>query len=291
MTKKISNKKIIEDILSKKFSKSIKIKIPIKGKKLKFLETTYNNAKAYFIREKKQKTTKENILLLLEKFLNLYNFPKTIECFDISNISQTDIVGSMVTYVDGIRDKKRTKKFIIKTKDLKGDCPALKEILTRHYSKVENFCDLTIIDGAKAQLNAAKQVFDILNIASIDLISIAKDKQKHTKGLTEEKIHILYKKEPIEFSKNSPPLFLLQEIRDEAHMVAISFHKKRRKKRLISSSLTKIPGIGEIKYKLLLKHFKSLENLKKATRKDLKNLKKISKKDIENIFSFLKKIS
>jgi excinuclease ABC subunit C len=283
---KLNNIKNIEDIISKNKVKT-KILYPFKGKKKKLINLANENAKSLFHQEKDLKNLKEKQLLELYQTLELTNFPSSIVCFDISNISQTINVAAMVTFINATRDKSLTKLFKIKTPQ-KGDVPALKEALFRHFSKIKTLPDLLIVDGAKAQLNAAKEIFNQLKIASVDILAITKEMAKHTKGLTQEKIYSPYKKEPIIIERKSPILFLLQKIRDEAHRAAISFHKKKRSKKIITTKLSEIPGIGPKKTKELLKHFKSIANLKKAKKEDLQNLKILTAKDIETLFKFLK---
>ena len=115
------------------------------------------------------------------------------------------------------------------------------------------------------------------------------EKASHTKKLTQEKIYLADRKEPILLDRRSPLLFLLQNIRDEAHRVAITFHKKKRAQKLIKSELEQIPGIGPTKQRILLKQFKSIANIKKTPLEELKKTKKLTQTDIRNIVSFLKK--
>jgi len=282
---KLDNIKTIQE-----FFKQTKLLYPYKGKKKKLIKLANENAKNLFIQEKDLKNIKEKQLLELYQTLNLTNFPSHIICFDVSNISQTNPVAAMVTFIDGEKDKSKIKLFKIKTSQL-GDVPAMKEVIYRHFSKIDFLPDLLLLDGAKAQLNAALQVFDQLKIASVDVLAITKEKAKHTKGLTQEKIYAPFKKNPYIIEIKSPILFLLQKIRDEAHRAAISFHKKRRTKSTITTKLSKIPGIGPKKTKQLLKEFKSIKNLKKATTEDLKKLKILNTKDIEIITKYLKNLN
>ena len=287
----LSNKKQIEEILTKSAKKKITITYPRRGEKKKLLLLAKKNAKALFDQEKDQRAHREKLLLELQENLCLTHFPRHIDCFDISHIAQSYPVGAKISFINGQRDKSKVRFFKVKIEEM-GDCPALRHVLRRHFirAKEENrFPDLLMIDGAKAQLNAALAVLEELDIASVDVIAITKEAALHTKGLTKEKIYIPERKDPIIFSSHSPMLFFLQKVRDEAHRVAISFHRKTRSKKTIKTTLIDIPGIGPSKSKKLLQEFKSLENLKKAKRQDLENLAFISKKDIENILSFFKK--
>ncbi len=274
---------IIVSLISKK--KKVSIMHAKKGKNKKLAELANNNAKSQFLKEKQMKSHAEKILLSLQELCNLTRFPRNIECFDISNIAGKFSVGSKISYIDGSYDKKRVKLFQIKS-DAKGDCPALNEVLTRHLNKAKeenSFCDLIIVDGGRAQLNTALNILKKLDIANIDVISVSKEKALHTKGLTKEKIFIPFAKEAISLSEHSPILFFLQQIRDHAHRVAISFHRKKREKTTSISFLDDIPNIGEKKKKALLKYFKSPYQIKNASIDELKKIKELTSKDIENI--------
>lgn len=281
---KLKNISYLNDLLK---TQNIKVYHPIKGKKIKLINLANENAKNLFLQEKDLKSLKEKQLLELQKKFNLINFPSHIICFDVSNLSQTSNVAAMVTFIDGQQDRSKLKLFKIKESHL-GDIPSLKEVLVRHFSKIKTLPDLLLLDGAKAQLNAAIEVLKELNIASVDLLSISKEKAKHTKSLTKETIFIASLKNPIELDPKDPILFLIQKIRDATHLAAISFHKKTRAKKIISTDIIKIPKIGPKKTKALLKEFKSIKNLKKATKEDLEKLDILNKTDIENLLSFLK---
>jgi excinuclease ABC subunit C len=264
---------------------------PQKGEKRALVELAYENAKAVFKQVKDKKEFKEKILLDLTETCTLNRYPKRIECFDTSNISGSDLVASMVAFTEGERDKKRTRLFHIKGIDKGDDYAALHQVLCRRLIRAkeeEDLPDLILIDGGKGQLNIALEVFKELDIASVDLIAIAKEKGRHDKGMTQERLFLPYRSEPIILNVRSPLLFLLQEIRDEAHAKAIQFHRKKRKKRLLHSSLETLPGIGPIKRKRLLLAFGSVKRIREATEEELKTVKGINRKDIEKITSSLK---
>jgi len=275
----LQQKKALEEILS------IKIVYPQKGEKQALVRLAHKNAKALF----SQELSREELLLDLQETCGLDRCPVRIECFDTSNISGTDLVACMVGFTDGKRDKERTRLFKVKGIDKPDDYGALKEVLTRHYTKAkekDELPDLTLIDGGRGQLNVALDVFQALEIASVDVISLAKEEGRHDKGLHFEKIFTPHKKDPIFLSPRSSTLFILQQIRDEAHRVAITYHRKRRTKRIIQTELEGIPGIGPKKRTLLLKHFGSVKQLKKATLQELQELKGLNQKDIESIEKF-----
>jgi len=280
----LSQRGALEEILSEAAQRKISIVWPQKGKKRDLIEMGFRNAKALFVREQDARSLKEKMLLDLQETLQLTRFPRRIECFDTSNISGTDPVASLVSFVNGEKDKSSTRLFKIKGKG--DDYAAMREVLHRHFSKEKekgHFCDLLIVDGGKGQLNIALEVLQDLQIATIDAIGLTKEEARHDKGLTQEKVYVPHRKDPLLINPRSPLLFLLQKIRDEAHRQAIEFHRKRRSKRTLSSSLDDIPGIGPIKKKRLLQRFGSVKAIKEAPVEELRRVPGITKKDIETI--------
>ncbi|MCB1110939.1 MAG: excinuclease ABC subunit UvrC [Chlamydiia bacterium] len=275
----LHNQDTLEDLLN------LKLIYPKKGEKAHLLELAHKNAQSLL----SQAQSQEDLLLDLQETCGLDRCPVQIECFDTSNISGTDLVACMVGFTDGKRNKERTRLFKVKGVDKPDDYGAMREVLTRHYSKAkekDELPDLTLVDGGKGQLNVALDVFKELGIANVDVISLAKEEGRHDKGLRFEKIFIPHKKDPIYLSPRSSTLFILQKIRDEAHRVAISYHRKRRSKRLIQTELESIPGIGPKKRTLLLKHFGSVKQIKEASREDLEALSGLTQKDIEALINF-----
>lgn len=286
----INENEIISEILSDAAGKAKTVLFPQKGKKRDLVEMAQKNAHALFIREQDARSLREKMLLDLSETLRLTRYPRRIECFDTSNISGTDPVASLACFVNGERDKSRTRLFKIKGSLHADDYTAMKEVLRRHFTKEKergDFCDLLIVDGGKGQLGLALEVFEELQIASIDVIALTKEAARHDKGLTQEKIYLPFKSDPLLIDLRSPLLFLLQRIRDEAHRLAIEYHRKRRSKRTINSALDEIPGIGPSKKKKILKHFGSVKAIKNASIDEILNVEGISKKDAEQIIKFL----
>ncbi len=272
----------------------IKITAPQKGEKKEILGMAKKNAKILFEQEKDDQELTEKMLLDLQETLKLIRYPNRIECFDTSNISGTDLVASMVPFTEGRYDKKRVRIFKIRGVEKGDDYAALREVLTRRLTRAKqenDLPDLLIVDGGKGQLAVALEVLKNLDIATVDLISIAKQQGKHDKGLTQEKVFAAHFADPILLPLHSPLLFLLQRIRDETHRKAIGFHRQRREKRLISSMLDQIPGIGEMKRRRLLRHFGSFQRILQASPADLLSVKGITLKDVGQIETFAKKLS
>jgi excinuclease ABC subunit C len=277
---------LIKEILKEVHGKEIPLIHPQKGNKKGLVDLAIKNAKSTYEKERDQEELREKMLLDLVEKLGLSRYPKRIECFDTSNISGSDLVASMVAYTDGKIDKARGRVYKITGIDKSDDYGALRQVLERRLKRAkeeDDLPDLLIIDGGKGQLNVGLKVLKELDIASVDIISLTKEQARHDKGLSAERVFVADRKEPITLGIRSPLLFLLQQIRDEAHDKAIGFHRKRRSKRIITTSLTDIPGIGPVKKKRLFQRFGSLRQIKNATDDELLSVAGITKKDLEEI--------
>jgi excinuclease ABC subunit C len=284
----LSKSEALEEIISESAGRKVAISTPKIGKKKDLLEMAYRNAKALFVREQDARSLREKRLLDLQETLQLTRFPRRIECFDTSNISGADPVASLVSFVNGEKDKSRMRLFKVKG-GKSDDYSAMREVIRRHYLREKeknDFCDLVIVDGGKGQLNIALEVFQELGIASIDAIGVSKEEARHDKGLTQEKIYLPYRKDPLLLDPRSPLLFLLQTIRDEAHRTAIHYHRKRRSKLLTSSELDALAGIGPAKKKRLLARFGSVKAIQSATEEELREVKGLTKKDLETLLKW-----
>ena len=282
----LSDPAAIGEILSANQKRKVYVSTPQRGEKKSLVEMAQVNAEATFKKEKDVKAIREKILLEMQEQFRLTSYPKRIECFDNSNISGTELVSTMVAFTEGEKDSSRYRKYKIKSVTIGDDYGAMREVLYRRYrrGKEENdLPDLLVVDGGKGQLNIALKVLAELDIITINVIGLAKEEGRHDKGMTSEQVFLPNIKDPILLKKNSPILFLLQRIRDEAHRTAITFHRKRRNKTTLQSSLEEIPGIGPIKRKKLLRHFGSIKRIKNAPLEDLTTLKGLSVRDIEAI--------
>ncbi len=220
----------------------------------------------------------------LKQILNLKNYPKRMECYDISNISGVDKVGSMVVFIDGEADRDSYRRFKIKTFEGADDYRAHKEMMSRRLERLitdpEKFSkpDLVIIDGGKGQLSAVKEVFDEKGISDIDLIALAEKN---------EEIFTLEQNQPIVLRKDDYCLKMLQRIRDEAHRFAITYHRTLRGKRALSSVLDKVKGLGKVKKTALLLRFKDLSGIISASEEELKEVEGIGDKQAQLIIKTL----
>lgn len=290
----LENADAIAEILAANRKRGVRIYAPQRGEKLAMVQMAIANAESHFRQKKDLQAMRERTLLEMEEKFHLNRYPERIECFDISSIAGTEIVATMVVFTNGQKDTSRYRKYKIRTVDQADDYASMREALTRRYQRAKDendLPDLLVVDGGKGHLNMALKVLSELNIVTVDVVGVAKEEGRHDKGMTEEQVFLPGAKDPILLRKNSPILFLLQQIRDEAHRTAITYHRKLRSKKTIKSALEDIPGIGPKKRSLLLKHFGSIKNLREATVEEMAQVTRITQKDIEVIQKFLKNTS
>ena len=270
----IDEKELLEDWLSDLRGNKVHIKVPQKGVKLRLVKMARKNAE--IIQHQKKKM--ENALIELKKYLKLENLPRVIEGYDISNISGKFAVGSKVSFKDGKPNKKMYKHFKMETPG-PNDFAMMEELLTRRLKMVDRDPepDLIVIDGGKGQLGMACGVLDKLDLAHIPIIGLAKEF---------EEIYVPNTKRPIIIPKNNKALHLLQQVRDESHRFAITYHRKLRSKNIQASSLDDIARVGKKRKVALLKEFGTLENIKNASIEDLAKIKGMNKKTAENVYNY-----
>lgn len=249
------------------FDRKVKFFFPkIKGRKKELLGMAYENLLKDMDRYYNRQNVIEEGLKKLYAVLELKNFPMRIECFDISNIQGKDAVASMSVSIEGKAAKKEYRKYSIKSKDTPDDFQMMREVIERRYGKLQEseFPDMILIDGGLGQINAVGKVLkDIGKDGIADLVSIAK---------REEEIYKYGEKETYLFLKSDEALKILQRVRDEAHRFGVNYHRLLRSKRVISSELDEIAGIGEKRKEVLLKTFGSVKRIKAATLEELKEI-------------------
>ena len=271
-------KELLQSYFKEKFDKNVEITLAKQGDKFKLLKMAKENAAEYLeksvdkIRHKDDMTV--NACKRLQQLLGLKAYPRRMECYDISNISGVDKVGSMVVFIDGEADRNSYRRFRIKTVEGANDFASLQEVLTRRLDKLgtdeeEKFPkpDLIIIDGGKGQLSAVKEIFDKNGIEGIELVSLAK---------REEEVFTLDSHESVKISHRDYALKMLQRIRDEAHRFAITYFRNIHNKRNLSSVLSEIEGIGKVRRMALLEKFGNLDKIIAASEAELTSCDGIS---------------
>lgn len=266
-TFKSNSDSLIVPIPIPSLSQSLSITVPKRGDKLSLLELANKNL-FYYIQAKKaialtqQKVPRHHrVLNALKDDLQLTKLPMRIECFDNSNTQGTNPVASMVCFISGKPAKKEYRHFHIKTVVGPDDFASMREIILRRYSRVLKeslpLTDLIIIDGGKGQLSAACNSLNELGLlGKVPIIAIAKKS---------EEIYFPNDSLPLHINKKSESLKLIQQIRNEAHRFAITFHRYTRDKKTIQSTLTQIDGIGNKTFEDLMRNFKSINKLSSAS--------------------------
>jgi excinuclease ABC subunit C len=257
---------LLEALLSEQRGRKVSIHTPQRGHKKAMLELVETNARHSFEqRFRVMAPTAAAIGQAVAETMSLMEPPERIECFDISHIQGTDQVASMVVWEQGRMKKSDYRQFIIRTVAGNDDFASMREVVGRRYAKLRQeqarMPSLILIDGGIGQLHAAADALEELGIINQPLASIAK---------REEIIYVYgQESEPIALDRYSPVLHLVQQIRDEAHRFAVTFHRKRRGTARLKSELTEIPGIGPATVKKLLLEFGSLEAVQKAGEAEL----------------------
>jgi len=275
---------LIEEILPGR----CQIRTPKRGDKRELVEMAERNAAAAFEREKDRSAVAEESLLAMEEQFDLVSYPHRIDCFDTSNLQGSEPVAAMVVFIEGEKSSSFYRKYKIRSAKAGDDYAAMEEVLRRRLERgkrEDDLPDCLLIDGGKGHLGVAQKVLEELNIITVDLIALAKEKGRHDKGITAERVYLIDRDEPIDLPTHSPILFLLQRIRDEAHRVAITFHRGRRKKRVLRSALDDIPGIGPVKKSRLLKEFGSPKRIFAATPDELLKVPGITQKDVDQLIT------
>lgn len=293
LSEDIEEKDIIQEWLSNRKEQKVYISVPKKGDKHKIVELAEENAFDILQKdlEKLQKEERRTIGAVQEitKLINI-NYPKRIEAYDISNFSGFETVASMVVFEDGKPKRSDYRKFKIKTVKGQDDYKSMQEVLTRRFlagkneliSNSENsfnkLPDLIMMDGGKGQVNIALNVLKKLSL-NIKVCGMVKDGNHNTRGL-------YYNNEEIDINKNSEAFKLITRIQDEAHRFAIEYQKLLRGKAQVKSVLDDIKGVGDVKRKILMKHFKGVENIKNASIEELLKVNGISKSLAEEIWKY-----
>ncbi len=284
----------------------VEIKVPQRGDKVELLETVKRNAQYSLIQYVSKRATDAAVsgkaLTQIEEMLGLTRTPLRIECFDISNISGTSVVASMVVFEDGMPKKSEYRRFIIDTSEGWDDTRAMHQVITRRLKRmlddrnvdlaevsetggrISKFAyppALIVVDGGKPQVSAAQRALGELGITDIALCGLAKRL---------EEVWLPNNADPLIFPRNSEGLYLLQRIRDEAHRFAITFHRSRRSKVMLESLLDEIPGLGSTRRAALLDRFRSVSAIRKAPVSELATTPGIGEKLAESIAQSLAQI-
>jgi len=302
-----SDRAALEEWLTSLRGARVSIKVPQRGEKVELLQTVERNAHYALVQYLSKRATDAAVsgkaLLELEEELQLSRTPLRIECFDISNISGTSVVASMVVFEDGLAKKSEYRRFIIDTDTAQDDTRAMHQVITRRMKrlladrtvnqsevaetggKLSKFAyppQLIVVDGGAPQVAAAQRALDELGITDVALCGLAKRL---------EEVWMPEDKDPLILPRTSEAMYLLQRIRDEAHRFAITFHRSRRSKVMLESLLDEIPQLGETRRTALLDRFGSVTAMRKATAEELASTPGIGATIATIIFNHLQSLA
>ncbi|MCF8554716.1 MAG: excinuclease ABC subunit UvrC [Candidatus Nanopelagicales bacterium] len=262
----------------------ISVRVPSRGDKKMLMDTVLINAgQALGLHKTKRSTdlvTRSKALAEIQEALGLTDAPLRIECIDVSHISGTNVVASLVVFEDGIPKKKDYRQFIIE--DPRDDTASIAQVVTRrfkdHDEKRPYRPNLLVIDGGLPQVNAAAKALEAAGVGNMHVVGLAKRMEEiWTPGASF----------PVILPRNSEALFMLQRVRDEAHRFAITLHRNRRSKGMVDSVLDDVPGLGPVKKKAVLAHFGSLKKVAAASEIELSEVPGIGPVQAAQIWQFL----
>jgi excinuclease ABC subunit C len=285
----------------------VSLKVPQRGEKVELLQTVERNAHYALVQYMSKRATDAAVsgkaLIELEESLELPRTPLRIECYDISNISGTSVVASMVVFEDGLAKKSEYRRFAIDTETATDDTRAMHQVITRRMkrliadravnhseiaetggrlSKFSYPPQLIVVDGGAPQVAAAQRALDELGITDVALCGLAKRL---------EEVWLPHSSDPLILPRTSEGMYLLQRIRDEAHRFAITFHRSKRSKVMLESLLDEIPQLGEVRRKALLDRFGSVSAMRKATLEELTTTPGIGSATASIIYSHLAQLT
>ncbi len=282
-------------LLSESAGHQVRFIIPQRGHKKRLLDLATANARLIldnFLQSRQRQEQKNAVgLEALRQHLRLPRTPRRLECYDISHIQGSHMVGSMTVFINGAPAPKLYRRFRIKTLDQSNDFAALQEVLARRWQRgleekaagkeppdFSDFPDLLVIDGGKGQLSSVCERLAEINAKPPAIVSLAKE---------HEEIFLPGQSEPLRLPETDEGRLLLQRLRDEAHRFAVAYHRQLRSRGQVASELDQIPGIGQARRNSLLKTFGSLSRIRAASLAELAAAPKMNQKAAQELYAFL----
>jgi excinuclease ABC, C subunit len=308
----IADAEVKADWLSDRRGKKVEILVPARGPRHDLVELARKNAAASFASRRNTRDDAQATLGRLQRRLGLPRLPRVIECYDISHIQGAETVASLVVFVDGQPEKSRYRTYKIRQAESPDDFACMYEVLSRRFRRARESMqeerldswrlpDLLVVDGGKGQLGVALAAardtgIDVRPGTGLPIIALAKERDTTVPvppradaanekpaaaapaGPQPDRVFLPQAKDAIPIRANSAEMFVLQRLRDEAHRFAVTFHRSQRKKRTIHSELSRVPGIGPVRQRELLRHFGSLKKVREASLEDLLAVPGITRK-------------
>jgi len=262
-----------EELLRERRGRAVRISVPVRGGKRRLVELACANARQAFGERRDAQDRLVRTAGELRERLHLHVEPRKIECVDISTFQGGETVGSVVRFEDGRPETRGCRRYRVRTVEGTDDFASMREVLSRRLSRGirdDDLPDLLVIDGGRGQLGVAAGVLADLGLGNLDVVGLAKLRVERAPraeeiSRVEERVFLRGRANPVVLARNSNALFLLQQVRDEAHRFAIRYHQKLRDRGRLASSLDLVPGVGATRRRVLLRHFGSLARLRAAT--------------------------
>ena len=289
----VADPSALEEFLSERRGSRVVVRTPLRGEKRRLVELAVDNARLALEADVAQReATRSRRIAALEELreaLNLESLPVRIECFDISNIQGESIVASMVVFQDGRPKNSHYRTFGIRGLTGQDDVGAMREVVSRRFARArldepdESFSrtpNLVVVDGGKGQLAAAISAMEELDLPRVAVIALAK---------REEEVFVPGASDPIRLDRSSPGLQLLQRIRDEAHRVALRYHRQKRGSRSMKTIFEDLPGVGPVRRRAIIRHFGSVERFLDASQEELEGVPGLPQKTARALYAQLHK--
>jgi excinuclease ABC subunit C len=283
----------LAQFLSERRGARVEIRAPARGEKRRLVELATENARLALEADTAQRelATRRRVAALeeLREALNLESLPLRIECFDVSNVQGESIVASLVVFVDGRPRNDHYRTFAIRGLDAQDDVAAIHEAVTRRFARAREeepdpsfsrMPNLVVVDGGKGQLAAARAAMEEAGLARVAVIALAK---------REEEVFVPGIPGPIRLDRHGPALQLLQRIRDEAHRVALRFHRRRRDAKAMETIFADLPGVGPVRRRAILRHFGSVERFLDASQEEFEGVPGLPPKTARALYAHLHK--
>jgi excinuclease ABC subunit C len=289
----VTDTSALTEFLTMRRGSRVEVRAPMRGEKRRLVELAVENARlaleADAAHRKETRLRRVAALEELREALNLESLPIRIECFDVSNIQGESIVASMVVFVDARPRNAHYRTFAIRGVDGQDDVGAMREAIGRRFARAregepdESFSrtpNLVVVDGGKGQLAAALAAMEEFDLPRVAVIALAK---------REEEVFVPGLPVPIALERSSPALQLLQRVRDEAHRVALRYHRQKRGAQSMETIFETLPGVGPVRRRALLRHFGSVERFLEASQEELEGVPGVPQKTARTLYAQLHK--
>jgi excinuclease ABC subunit C len=289
----ITDTAAIAQFLSERRRSPVKVRAPQRGEKRRLVELAMENARleveADAAHRERERQRRVHALEELREALNLESLPLRIECFDVSNIQGESIVASMVVFIDGRPRNAHYRTFAIRGLEGQDDVGAIREVISRRFRRLRDrdpddsfscMPNLVVVDGGRGQLSAALAAMEELDLARVAVVSLAK---------REEEVFVPNLPAPVRLERHDPALQLLQRIRDEAHRVALRYHRQRRGTKSMETIFETLPGVGPARRRAILRHFGSVERFLDASQEELEGVPGLPPKTARTLYAQLHK--